>query len=66
MNNRSYVLVSVLVLLALFVGMVPAQEEVGAVGSKVLDFTLKTYDGKTVTTADLEGKVTMLMFWFPT
>lgn len=67
MKNRSYVLIGAVVLLAIFAGMLPAQDEkVGAVGSQVLDFTLKTYDGKTFTTADMKGKVTMLMFWFPT
>ena len=64
---RSKVLVVAVALMLLFVAMLPAEEEkVGEVGSDVLDFTLKTYDGKTINTADLKGKVTMLMFWFPT
>ena len=41
-------------------------EAVGAIGSRVLDFSLRTYDGGTFTTADLFGKVTLLVFWFPT
>ena len=44
----------------------PLSAETGTVGSKVHDFTLRTYDGGTFGTADMKGKVTLLVFWFPT
>lgn len=40
--------------------------DAGAVGSKVPEFTLRTYDGGTFGTADMRGKVTLLVFFFPT
>lgn len=43
-----------------------AVEEIGAVGSTVVDFELTTYEGEQLTAANLDGKVTMLIFWFPT
>jgi cytochrome oxidase Cu insertion factor (SCO1/SenC/PrrC family) len=43
-----------------------SEQEVGAVGSKVVDFNLTTYQGEAFTNANLQGKVTLLIFWFPT
>ena len=44
----------------------PLSADTGTVGSKVHDFTLRTYDGGTFGTADMKGKVTLLVFFFPT
>jgi cytochrome oxidase Cu insertion factor (SCO1/SenC/PrrC family) len=44
----------------------PVAPDAGQVGSVVADFSLPAYDGRTLTAADLQGKVTLLVFWFPT
>jgi len=41
-------------------------DEIGAIGSTVEPFTLTTYSGETFTNESLNGKVTLLIFWFPT
>lgn len=41
-------------------------QQTGEVGSRVSEFSLTTYDGKTITQADLENKVTLLAFWYST
>ena len=44
----------------------PLTEDAGKVGSKVLDFKLHTFDGGTIGSEDMKGRVTMLVFFFPT
>ncbi len=38
----------------------------GLIGCKILDFNVKTIDGKTLSTSELKGKVIVLNFWFAT
>lgn len=50
-------------LLLLGLGLSRSQEGTMTVGSDVRPFTLTTFDGKTLQTADLKGKVIVLNFW---
>ena len=46
---------------------VPADpQEIGEIGSTVSEFSLTTYDGKTITNVDMKDKVTLLIFWYAT
>jgi len=47
-------------------GAAADSQQVGEIGSRVSEFSLTTYDGKTITQADLENRVTLLAFWYPT
>lgn len=53
-------------MLAAAEAMEPVSADAGTVGSKVPEFTLHTYDGGTFGTKDMQGKVTLLVFFFPT
>ena len=51
------------VILTLMLAIQPAPGNRLTVGSKAIDFTLKTFDGKQVTLSSLRGKVVLLDFW---
>ncbi len=51
------------VILTLMLAIQPALGNRPTVGSKAIDFTLKTFDGKQVTLSSLRGKVVLLDFW---
>jgi peroxiredoxin len=36
----------------------------GLIGCQIPDFSVKTIDGKTITTSELKGKIIVLNFWF--
>jgi cytochrome c biogenesis protein CcmG/thiol:disulfide interchange protein DsbE len=55
------VLLAFLVLLGL--GLSRSQQGTMTVGSEVKPFSLSTFDGKTIQTEDLKGKVIVLNFW---
>jgi cytochrome oxidase Cu insertion factor (SCO1/SenC/PrrC family) len=68
-RNRVHPAVALVLLLpALLVmtGMGSQDQEIGAIGATVEQFSLPTYDGKTFTHEDLEQKVTLIVFWYPT
>ncbi len=50
-------------ILTLMLAIQPALGNRPTVGSKAIDFTLKTFDGKQVTLSSLRGKVVLLDFW---
>lgn len=69
MKRNRFLPVSALILLpALFfmTGMGTIFQEIGEIGAKVEEFSLTTYDGETFTHEDLDKKVTLIVFWFPT
>jgi len=56
--------VAVLGLLALLgFGLIRRQQGPVAVGSRMPDFTLTTFDGETIASTDLQGKVLLVNFW---
>ncbi|MFC1628590.1 TlpA family protein disulfide reductase [Gemmatimonadota bacterium] len=67
-RNRFLPLSALILLPALFfmTGMGTAPQEIGEIGAKVEAFSLTTYDGKTITHEDLDKKVTLVVFWYPT
>ncbi|MFC1500422.1 TlpA family protein disulfide reductase [Candidatus Zixiibacteriota bacterium] len=69
MRRKRFLSTFALILLpALFfmTGMGTSPQEIGEIGAKVEEFSLTTFDGKTVTHEDLDKKVTLIVFWFPT
>jgi cytochrome oxidase Cu insertion factor (SCO1/SenC/PrrC family) len=72
MKKRSLlVLLPVAGLIILLVSMTPhygaeGPLEKGGVGWRVEDFELPTYDGGIFRAGDLDGRVTLLVFWYPT
>ncbi len=67
-RNRILPLFALILLPALFfmTGMGTTHQEIGEIGAKVEDFSLTTFDGKTITHEDLDKKVKLVVFWFPT
>ncbi|PWH20201.1 MAG: hypothetical protein DDG59_00915 [Anaerolineae bacterium] len=55
------VVIALLVILA--IGLLRTQQGPVNVGQKIPDFTLTTFDGQTIKTADLRGKVIVINFW---
>lgn len=56
--------IAVFALLAVLgIGLVRSQQGPIGVGTRIPDFSLTTFDGQTVTRADLEGKVAVINFW---
>ncbi len=51
------------VILTLMLAIQPAPGKRPVVGSKAIDFTLKSFDGRQVTLSALRGKVVLLDFW---
>lgn len=51
------------ILLILAVGLLRSQQGSVNVGQRIPDFTLTTFDGQTIRTADLKGKVLVINFW---
>ncbi len=51
---------------ALPAGQASGPQETGAVGYRMHAFSLPTYDGGTFTQENLPGKVTLVIFWYPT
>ena len=45
------------------VGLVRSRQGPVAVGTPLPEFTLETFDGQTINTADLQGKVVLVNFW---
>lgn len=67
-GGRRWVIVAVWIgvlgLLALLgFGLIRRQEGPVGVGTRAPDFTLTTFDGRTMSTADLRGKVVLVNFW---
>jgi cytochrome c biogenesis protein CcmG/thiol:disulfide interchange protein DsbE len=67
-GNRRWVTVAVWVgvlgLLALLgFGLIRRQQGPVGVGARMPDFTLTTFDGETIATQDLKGKVLLVNFW---
>ncbi|GAB4474209.1 MAG: hypothetical protein Kow0088_10100 [Anaerolineales bacterium] len=50
-------------LIILAVGLLRTQQGSVTVGQRAPDFTLTTFDGQTIHTADLKGKVLVVNFW---
>jgi len=67
-GNRIRPALALLILPALFLvtGMGTQEQEIGAIGTAVEEFSLPTFEGETFTHEDLEKKVTLIVFWFPT
>ena len=67
-RNRFLPALALILLPALFftTGMASSPQEIGEIGAKVEEFSLTTYDGETFTHEDLDKKVTLIVFWFPT
>ncbi len=67
-RNRVRPALALIILPALFLvtGMGTQEQEIGAIGASVEEFSLPTYEGETFTHEDLEKKVTLIVFWFPT
>jgi cytochrome c biogenesis protein CcmG/thiol:disulfide interchange protein DsbE len=56
--------VAVLALLALLgFGLIRSQQGPVGVGQRMPDFSLTTFDGETITSGDLKGKVILVNFW---
>lgn len=53
----------VILLLVLGLGLVQNQQGPAAVGSQAPGFTLATFDGEQISTADLAGQVVVVNFW---
>lgn len=51
------------ILLILAVGLLRSQQGSVNVGQRIPDFTLTTFDGQTIRTTDLRGKVLVVNFW---
>lgn len=51
------------ILLILAVGLLRSQQGTVNVGQRIPDFTLTTFDGQSIRTADLRGKVLVINFW---
>ena len=71
LNRSSFIITCAMFFVALMVlGFAPVtlvdEEAIGEIGSKVVPFELPTYDGDTINSDKLAGKVTLLVFWFPT
>ena len=71
LNRSSFIITGAMFFVALMIlGFAPVtlvdEEAIGEIGSKVVPFELPTYDGSTITADNLAGKVTLLVFWFPT
>lgn len=52
-----------LIILLLALAIAPLSAKQPPVGSRAIDFTLTTFDGKKVTLSDLRGQVILLDFW---
>jgi len=57
---------SLLLMGALPAGRASGPQEKGAIGYPMHAFSLPTYDGGTFTQENLPGKVTLVIFWYPT
>ena len=67
-RNRFLPALALILLPALYftTGMASSPQEIGEIGAKVEEFSLKQYDGETFTHEDLDKKVTLIVFWYPT
>ncbi len=67
-RNRILPALALILLPALLImtGMGTQEQEIGSIGASVEEFSLPTYAGKTFTHENLEKKVTLIVFWFPT
>jgi cytochrome c biogenesis protein CcmG, thiol:disulfide interchange protein DsbE len=50
-------------LIFLWLGLLRTNQGPVVVGQKIKDFSLQTFDGRTINTADLQGKVILVNFW---
>ena len=64
--RSSFIIAAAAALVALGFAPMTIHEPIGEIGSKVVPFELPTYDGGMFKTSQLDGKVTLLVFWFPT